>query len=110
MPVPSTCTPRPAPPACSIAFRTVCPTNEGTATFYPAFTITDPLTTGAGGRLAGIGRVGSGASAGLGVIVSANTVVEEGGCDGDCPVLAPISTGAAIFATGAACSGFCCGL
>src|SRR5271170_3597699 len=79
MPVPRTWTPKPTAPACSITLRTGCPTSDGTATFLPAFTITEPLTMGAVGELTGIGGVGAGVSGGLGIIVSANTVVGEAG-------------------------------
>src|SRR5215467_12728522 len=101
--------PKPAEPASSITLRTGCPTSEGTATFLPAFTITDPFTTGAGGGLAGIDDVDASASGGFGVIVSANAVVESTGRGAGPVVAAVIWVGAASFAIGAACTGLCCG-
>src|SRR5579883_478986 len=78
MPVPSTCTPSPADPARSTASRTDCPTREGTATFFAAFTMTEPFTTGAGGAV-GIDGGDSASGAGFGAIVSAIATVDDTG-------------------------------
>jgi hypothetical protein len=63
--------------AASTTSRTGCPTKDGTETFFPALTITEPCTGDGAGGIKGSVGAGGGVSTGFGVTVSANAAVED---------------------------------